>query len=92
MQLVVNRIGAGEFGELLVLVLPGGAEVAVEMRVFLQLRIGVAGQHLAVGVDVDALALGLLEQHSRSLRSWPEIRMHLPFCAPSGTGVGTGWP
>ena len=52
-----------EVGELLLLVLPGGAEVAVEVRVLLQLRVAVAGQHLAVGVNVDALALGLLEEH-----------------------------
>ena len=53
---------AGDVVELLLLVLPGGAEVALEVRELLQLGIGVRRQHLAVGVDVDALALGLLEQ------------------------------
>ena len=62
MQLVVIRIGAGEGVELLGLVLPGAAVVAHQVLVLLQARIGVAGEHLAVGVDVDALALGLLEQ------------------------------
>ena len=47
------------------LILPGGAEVAIKMAVFLQLRIAVAGQHLAMGVNVDALILGLLQEHSQ---------------------------
>jgi hypothetical protein len=54
---------AGQVGEFLLLVLPGGAVVALEVRMLLQLGIGQAGEHLAVGVDVHALALGLLQQH-----------------------------
>jgi len=54
---------AGEVGEFLLLVLPGGAEVALEVLVFLQAGIGQGGEHLAVGVDVDAFAFGLFEQH-----------------------------
>ena len=54
--------GAGEGGELLGLILPGGAVVADKMAVLLQFRVAVAGEHFAVGVNVDALAFGLLEQ------------------------------
>ena len=35
--------------------------MAVEVRILLQAGIAVGGQHLAVGVDVDALALALLQ-------------------------------
>ena len=52
----------GDIRELLLLVLPRGAEVARQMGVFLQARIAVGGQHLAVGVDVDACSGGLLQQ------------------------------
>ena len=62
MQLVVIRIGPGNFGNSLRCVVPGAAPVAVEVRVLLELGIGVGREHLAVGVDGDALALGLLEQ------------------------------
>ena len=72
-----HQDGAGEGGELLGLVLPGPAVVAVEVGVFLQFRVAVAGQHLAVGVDVDALALGLLQQE---------------LAGPSGRGRRRGWP
>ena len=48
--------------ELLLLVLPGRAEVALQVRVLLQLGVRVRRKHLAVGVHVDALALGLLEK------------------------------
>ena len=45
------------------LILPCGAEVAFQVREPLfQLRVAVGRQHLGVGVDVDALALGLLQQ------------------------------
>ncbi len=54
---------AGQVVELLLLVLPGGAEVALELRELLELRVGVRRQHLAVRVDVDALARALFQQH-----------------------------
>jgi len=57
--------GPWKFRHLLLLILPGGAEVAVEVAVLLQLGIAVAGQHLAMGVDVDALVLGLLQEHGQ---------------------------
>ena len=45
------------------LVLPCGAKVAFQMRKALfQLRVAVGRQHLGVGVDIDALALGLFQQ------------------------------
>ena len=53
---------AGELVELPGLVLPGAAVVAHQVLVLFQARIGVAGEHLAVGIDVDAPAFGLLEQ------------------------------
>jgi hypothetical protein len=57
-----HQDGTGELGEFLALVLPRRAEVADEVVVLLELGIGVARQHLAVRVDVDAGAGGLLEQ------------------------------
>ena len=48
--------------ELRLLVLPACAEVAFKVRIFFQLGIAVGGEHLAVGVDVYALALGLLQK------------------------------
>ncbi len=53
---------AGDIGKFLLLVLPGRAKVALEVGIGLKLGIGVGGQHFAVGIDVDALILGLLEQ------------------------------
>ncbi len=58
----VEDDGAGEFGEFLVLVLPGAAEVAHQVGVLLEAGIAVGRKHLAVGVDVDPLAFGLLEE------------------------------
>ena len=58
----VEDDGAGELVEFLVLVLPGAAEVTGQVWVFFQPRIAVGRKHLAVGVDVDAGALCLLEQ------------------------------
>ena len=56
MQFVVKRIG-GKVLQFLLLVLPGRAEVTLEVRVLAKGRIGVAGEHFAVRVDVDALVL-----------------------------------
>ena len=47
-QLVVSRMAPGKLGEFLDLVLPGGAEVPVEMGILLQAGVRVGGQHLAV--------------------------------------------
>ena len=52
----------GEICKFLLLILPRRAEVALEVRIFLQLRVTVGRQHLAVGVDVDALVLSLLQE------------------------------
>ncbi len=54
--------GTVEGGKFLLLLPPGVAVVAHQVFVFFQARIVVCGQHLAVGVDVDTGALGLLEQ------------------------------
>ncbi len=56
-----HQDGTGKLAELPDLVLPGGAEMTVEMGVLLQLGIGVGGKHLAVGVHVDALARALFQ-------------------------------
>ena len=90
-QLVVMRIAPGKVGEFLLLVLPCRAVVAVEVRVFLQLRVTVGGKHLPVGVNVDPFSV-CLRRDSRFFKSWPEMRMALPFFAPRGTFVGVGWP
>ena len=55
--------GRRDILEFLLLVLPGCAEIALELRILLQFGITVGRQHFAVGVDVDALAFGLFEQH-----------------------------
>ena len=54
--------GGGDVRELTLLILPGGAEIALEVRIFFQFRVGVRRQHFTVGVDVDALARALFEQ------------------------------
>ena len=50
----------GETREFLLLVLPRGAEVSLEVGVLFQLRVTVGGEHFAVGVDVDPLVFRLL--------------------------------
>jgi len=54
--------GAGEAFEFAFLVLPGAAVVAAEVGVLAELGIHVAGQHFAVGVDLDVGAFALFEQ------------------------------
>lgn len=54
--------GAVERGELLFLAPPGVAVVAHEVLVFLQFGVVVGREHFAVGVDVDALPLALLQE------------------------------
>ncbi len=51
-----------DVGEFLLLILPRRAEIALELRICLQLRIGVSRKHFSVGIYVDALVLGLLKQ------------------------------
>ena len=53
---------AGEVRELLALEHPGAAEMTDQMLVLLEFGIAVGGEHLAVGVDVDPCAFGLLQQ------------------------------
>ena len=54
---------AGQAVELLLLVLPSGAEIAFQLRVFLEFGISVRGQHLAMRIHVDSFSFGLLQQH-----------------------------
>ena len=86
-----HQDGPGKFGEFLVLVLPGRPVVAVEMGIFFQLRIAVGGQHLAVGIDVDALAFGLLRSF-QVLEIMAGDQDGLAFLVPQRDLGGTGWP
>ena len=52
----------GKRRKFLLLVLPRRAEIALEMGILFQFRVAVGGEHFTVGVDVDTLALGLLQQ------------------------------
>ena len=99
--LLVGRLGAldavgghencaGELGELLGLVLPGRAVVAGEVAVFLESRVAVGGEHLAVGVDVDSLALGLLEQRLEVLQVVAGDQDGLALLCAEGHGGGHG--
>ena len=63
MQFGGEENGAVEGSELFALLPPSIAVVADKVLVFLERGIVVCGQHLAVRVDVDAFALGLLEEH-----------------------------
>ena len=54
--------GGGEIGKFLLLVLPGRAEITLEMGVLPKFRIPVGGEHLAVSVDVDACPFGCFQQ------------------------------
>ena len=87
-----HQDGPGKFGEFLVLILPGGPVMAVEMGVFFQSRIAVGGQHLAVGVNVDPFPFGLFEQLFQVLQVMAGDQDGLAFLCPRGTLVGTGWP
>ena len=49
--------------------------VSGKIIVFFESRVIMSGQHLAVGIHIHTSAFGLLQSCSRSVRSWPEIRM-----------------
>ncbi len=76
--------GPGELGELLGLVLPGGAVVAVEMGILLEAGVAVRGEHLAVGVDVDAFAFALLQDLFQVQEIVPGNQDGLAFLVPQG--------
>lgn len=57
----VEDDGTGELGKFLGLILPCPAVVANQMAVFFQAGIAVSWQHLAMGINIDALAFSLLE-------------------------------
>lgn len=61
----------GELGELLRLVLPGRSVMAVKMFILLESRIAVAGKHFTVGVYINSLTLGLLEEFFQILEVVP---------------------
>mmetsp|Transcript_25898 Transcript_25898/g.53826 ORF Transcript_25898/g.53826 Transcript_25898/m.53826 type:complete len:235 (+) Transcript_25898:374-1078(+) len=62
-----HQNGAREVSELLLLVAPMRAVVALEVCELLQIGIGMRRQHLPMGVDVDSFALTLF-QHSEKHR------------------------
>ena len=64
--------------------------MAAEVAVFLQPRVAVAGEHLAVGVDVDPLALGLLEQLLQVLEVVAGNQDGLALLRAEGNGRGDG--
>ena len=81
------------FVEFLLLALPCGAEIALELGVLLELRIAVGRQHFAVGVDVDALALGLLQKQLQVVQIMAGDDDEGAFFHRAGdTVVGTGVP
>ncbi len=84
--------GPGEGGELLELVLPSRAIVTKEVLVRLQLGVAVAGQHLTVGVDVDAFALGLLQQGLQVLQVVAGDEDALALAVAEGNGRGDRMP
>ena len=84
----------GNVFKLFLLALPRGAEVARQMGVFFKRRIAVGREHLAVGIDVDALAGRLFQQLVQILQvvaghhdegAFFDVGVH-----PGGDGVAEG--
>ncbi len=73
--------GAGEGAELAFLLLPGAAVVAGQVWILAQFGVHVGREHLAVGVDVDAGAGGLLEDVV-------EVEHVVPGHQDAGAGLG----
>ncbi|MBA7657408.1 hypothetical protein ES703_65345 [subsurface metagenome] len=62
-----DAVGIGKYcsrklSELTLLLLPAAAVVADKVLEFLKLGIGVSGEHLIVGIDIDACPFGLLKE------------------------------
>ena len=85
--------------ELLLLVLPCRAKVALEIGIGFQLRIGVRRQHLPVGVHGDSLVFGLFQEQlqvfqivSRYHDKRARLDLHGNLCrlrCPKAFGIGT---
>ncbi len=82
----------GKVRKFFLLVLPCRAEVAFEMRIFFQFRIPVGRQHFTVGVDVDAFAVGLLQQQLQIVEVVTGNHDERPFFHGQGNGAGLGVP
>ena len=72
--------GTGESRKILILTLPGAAIIACQMRILCKARIGIGRQKLARGIDIDALANGLVHSgiyptvnEARQYRSIPVL-------------------
>ncbi len=92
---LLNAVGGhedctGELCKFLGLILPCGSVMSVEMVELLQFGITMAGQHFAVGINIDSGTFGLLEKLAQILKIVTGTRMALPALAPRGTSVGTG--
>ena len=83
-----HQYGSGKFRELFGLILPGGSVVTIEMGVFFQTRIAVGRQHFTVGVDIDALALRLLEQFLQIFQVMAGDEDGLALFNPQGYACG----
>ena len=60
--------GGGNMVEFLLLVLPSRAVMPFELGIFTEFGIGVGGEHLSVGIDVDAGFLGLLQNLGQNFK------------------------
>jgi len=54
--------------KLFLLVLPCSSEITFKMRIGLQLGVSMRRQHFAMGVNVDTLVLGLLQQQMKVIK------------------------
>jgi len=57
--------------ELLLLILPRTAEIPDQVRIFFQALVAMAGQHFPMRINIDALALRLLQKHFQVLQIMP---------------------
>ena len=84
----------GDIGKFLLLILPRRAEISRQMGVLLQAGIAVGGQHLAVGVDVDAPARRLLQKLVQVLQIVAGDHDERPLLHvdvhPGGDGIAEG--
>ena len=80
----------------LLLVLPGGTEIAFKMRILLKLRISMCGKHLAVGIDIDSFVLCLFKQLLQIIEIMAgdydkgSFFHHQRHCHRSGAAIGPG--
>lgn len=91
-QFVVKRTGAGMFWNSFCWLCHAVPKFPLSLGMLFELRIAVGRKHLAMGVDVHALAVGLLEKELEVSEVMPLTTMKGPFSIVMGTVVGTGVP